>query len=138
MTIEDNVRDSKAAIALCETIGALIEDALPELPSDECRRKFWTLMRDLVARNLPHEPELPKEEKPKSHRTPTQEEAFVIIEEIEELANSICEAGEEFATSVLEKSRDIGVSVEFAGWAAEGQLAALTNMLEGLQRWFHD
>ena len=61
-----------------------------------------------------------------------------LIEEIRERAESICENGQDFAASVLERAESIGRSVERGGGATEAQLAALENMLDGLDRWFHD
>lgn len=139
MVIVENVQDSKAAWALHATIGELLASEVSNLPSDRSRRKFWELMRDSVAKNLPQlEESKSEQEAPSMHWSRTQEVAFATMAEIEELAGSICAAGEDFTASVLEKSQDIIASVEQAGWATDSQLEALENMLEGLQAWFHD
>ena len=140
MGIQENIDGTKAAQSLHAAIGELLAGEVPQLPSDRSRETFWELMFGSALKNLPEKPQELKQKKtrPPIHWTRTQEEAFVLVGEIEELADSIVFEGEEFAASVLEKSKSIGTSVEQAGWATDRQLEALENMLEGLRRWHHN
>lgn len=65
-------------------------------------------------------------------------EALSIAEEIESLAADLPEAGADFGISVTEKAADIAANIEKHNRVTDGQLAALENMLDGLQRWFSD
>jgi hypothetical protein len=141
---ERNCADTRAARGLHADIGNLIRGEVDRLPSDESRAKFWRLMLESVQKNLPlapvllpAEPEKPKEQKP-PRCSASYDEAMGLIDEIEDLAGSICENGQDFASSVEAKAVSIGESVERAGSATDGQLQALANMAEGLRAWFHD
>lgn len=66
--------------------------------------------------------------------------ATALAEQIIELADSpdLPSAGIDYAESVADKARDILESVESENRATSGQIEALQNMLDGLERWFHD
>ena len=66
--------------------------------------------------------------------------AISIAEEIIDLSQhgDLPSNGIDYAESVAEKARSIANSVEENAYATEGQIQALENMLEGLQKWFHD
>lgn len=64
--------------------------------------------------------------------------ALWIVDEIEELAGQVPERGEEYAESVLGKAASIGEAIEERGHVTEGQITALENMRDGLQRWVRD
>ena len=145
MSIEDNTAARKTAEQLHATIGELLRDEVPKLPSGRAREIFWRLMLASVQKNLPQDQAveaLKEREKKKKQGPPTSsasyDEAMSLASEIEDLVLSICDAGQEFADSVGEKTASIMESVERSGGATDGQLQALENMLEGLQRWFHD
>jgi len=76
--------------------------------------------------------------KPSTNATDDVAAALEIAEEIESLAGDLPTAGEDFGMSVLEKSADIAATIEERGRVTDGQMEALQNMLDGLQRWFHD
>jgi len=81
----------------------------------------------------------PPPRKPSAKPEPAEvSEVLSAAEEIQELADDIPPGGEEFALSVSEKAADIVATIERTGYATAGQLEALENMLDGLQRWFHD
>ena len=61
-----------------------------------------------------------------------------MADEIELLAGDLPEDGEDFGMSVTEKTADIAANIETHNRVTDGQLTALENMLDGLQRWFHD
>ena len=131
--------DSKAAKALHTTIGELLREEVPKLPSDRSREKFWCLMMDSVEKNLLPKTQPPIKKKPSIPTTSTSyDEAMDLIDQIRDLVESICSAGQDFADSVSDKAESIAESVERSQSATDGQLQALENMLEGLQRWFHD
>lgn len=65
-------------------------------------------------------------------------EALALAEEIESLAADLPEEGEDFGISVTEKAADIAANIEKHNRVTNGQFSALENMLDGLQRWFHD
>lgn len=153
MPIQANIDNRKAAEALHQTIGSLLREEVPQLPSQESRLMFWRLMLESVRKNLPAEPSGTPTEPPEGSGTPEKQkqkkkpvlttstsydDAMALIDEIEDLAGSICENGQDFASSVEEKATSIGESVERAGSATDGQLQALENMVEGLRAWFHD
>lgn len=139
MSIESNVAERKAAERLHATIGELLREEVPKLPSGRSREIFWQMMHQSIWKNIPAEPE-PEECKKKKPlvSSASYDEAMALIAQIEDLAGSICEAGEDFADSVSAKAADIFASVDRFGGATDGQLQALENMLDGLQRWFHD
>lgn len=67
--------------------------------------------------------------------------ALSIAEEIIDLSESadLPDNGMEFAESVAEKARSISENIEENNFVvSDGQYTALENMLDGLQRWFHD
>ena len=66
------------------------------------------------------------------------EEALALAEEIEDLAGQLPEEGSDFGDSVSEKAADIAANIEAHGRVTDAQYTALENMLDGLQRWFHD
>lgn len=68
------------------------------------------------------------------------ETAISLAEEIIDLSESpdLPSAGIGYAESVADKARDIMESVESENRATGGQIEALENMLDGLQRWFRD
>lgn len=117
-----------------------MREEVPKLPSGRSRDIFWHLMHESIRKNIPQAAEtVEKDEKRKPRASSaSHDEAMALIDEIEDLACSICEAGQDFADSVSSKAADIATSVERSGSATDGQLQALQNMLEGLQRWFHD
>lgn len=65
-------------------------------------------------------------------------EALELAESIEELAGQLPEEGEEFGMSVTEKAEEIALNIDAYNRVTDAQLSALENMLDGLQRWFHD
>lgn len=65
-------------------------------------------------------------------------EALELAESIEELAGQLPEEGEEFGMSVTEKAAEIALNIDAYNRVTDAQLSALENMLDGLQRWFHD
>ena len=65
-------------------------------------------------------------------------EALDIVDEIETMAEQLPEEGEDFGMSVTEKAADIAANIETHNRVTDGQLSALQNMLDGLQRWFSD
>lgn len=140
MSIEGDFAARKAAEQLHATIGGLLCEEVPRLPSNSAREIFWRLMLQSVEKNLPAAkvPDRPAGKKPPRESAASYDEAKDLIEEIGDLAGSICEAGQSFAESVSGKAADILESVEQFGCATDGQLQALENMLNGLQRWFHD
>ena len=70
--------------------------------------------------------------------SPDVKEALALVEEIESLVEELPDAGEEFGESVLEKASDIAATIEANDRVTDGQMTALENMLDGVQRWFHD
>ena len=122
------------------------------LPDGECEPKLgeWLFIGGDDGKKFtlyPAKPELiarhplPKEVTPVATNqtpTPSAEEALALIDEIEELAASICSNGADYAESVLGTAHSIGASVEKANSATPGQITALSNMVSGLQAWFHD
>lgn len=64
--------------------------------------------------------------------------ALAIVHEIESLAEDLPEAGEEFGMSVSERAAEIAADIEDRDRVTANQFTALENMLDGLQRWFHD
>lgn len=69
---------------------------------------------------------------------PSATEAINLAEQIIELADSpdLPSAAIDFAESVADKARDILENVEYENRATSGQIEALQNMLNGLERWF--
>lgn len=65
-------------------------------------------------------------------------EALALAEEIESLAGDLPEEGQDFGRSVTEKAADIAANIEAHNRVTDAQFSALQNMLDGLQRWFHD
>jgi hypothetical protein len=65
-------------------------------------------------------------------------EALAMAEEIDSLAADLPEEGEDFGMSVSEKATDIAANVRTHNRVTDNQYTALENMLDGLQRWFHD
>lgn len=130
----------KAAKELHRTIGELLAEEVPKLPGDASRRKFWELMAESVRKNLPEERQEESQPQAEKQRIMPQSylEASELIDSIGTLADDICDNGRDFAESVVERAESIGESVERAGCATDNQLAALQNMKEGLERWFHD
>jgi methyl-accepting chemotaxis protein len=137
----------EAAKELHRIIGELLAVEVPKLPGDASRRKFWELMLESVGKNLPDvwqsvresfRAEAEKAEKLKPSVSQSYEDAMALIDEIRELADQTCDAGRDFADSVSDKARSIGESVERSGSATDGQIKALQNMLDGLERWQHD
>lgn len=132
----------KAAKELHRTIGELLAEEVPKLPGDASRRKFWELMARSVEKNLAgvFVAATPDTEKPERKAKTSQSylDAVALVDEILEMADQTCDAGREFAESVAEKARLIGESVERSGAATDGQITALQNMLDGLERWRHD
>lgn len=63
------------------------------------------------------------------------EEALSLVEQIEEEAECVPERGEDFAASVLDKAKAIGRTIDELEHVTEAQMAALENMLSGLERW---
>lgn len=63
-------------------------------------------------------------------------EALGIAGEICDLVDELPEEGEDFGLSVAEKTHDIAANIEKHNRVTEGQMNALKNMLDGLQRWF--
>lgn len=60
---------------------------------------------------------------------------MAIIDDIQMMADDVPERGADFAESVCDKTSDIGDTIEETGVVTEGQMKALENMREGLQRW---
>lgn len=134
MIIESNP-DALAAFTLHKQMGEFLLPKIAGLPSDESRHIFWRLMLESVQKNIkPRTPPKP----PKPSRATSADDALEMVDEIRNLADSICENGQEFADSVLEKAESIAETVERSDYATDGQLQALENMLEGLRAWFHE
>jgi len=130
--------DVLAAWTLHMNVGKFVQEQIESLPSERSRAIFWRTMLQSVQRNLPSDP-MPADNKTKpSSGQSSYDEAMSLISEIEERADCICDAGRDFADSVWDKTESIMESVERSHSATDGQLTALENMLEGLQRWFHD
>jgi len=66
------------------------------------------------------------------------ERATDLIKEIEGLVEELPERAEDFGMSVQETANDIAVHIEETSHVTKKQITALENMLDGLQRWFHD
>jgi len=66
------------------------------------------------------------------------EVALELISEIEQLVEDLPERAEDFGMSVQETANDIAVHIEETSHVTKKQITALENMLDGLQRWFHD
>jgi len=64
--------------------------------------------------------------------------ALDLVREIQSLAEELPERAEDFGIQVLETTTDIGIYIEKHEHVTKRQLVALENMLEGIQRWFHD
>lgn len=64
--------------------------------------------------------------------------ALAIVHEIESLAEDLPDAGEKFGMSVSERAAEIAADIEDRDRVTANQFTALENMLDGLQRWFHD
>lgn len=79
-----------------------------------------------------------KKRRPIQTANPSATEATALAEEIIELADSedLPSAAIDFAESVAYKARDILAAVESENRATPGQIEALKNMLDGLERWF--
>ena len=138
MTIENNISDRKAAETLHAMVGEILKKEIGKLPSPQSRSMFFGLMNASITKNLPDQkpPEKPRT-KPEPLMSSVQD-AIEIANEINRLTGEICPAGQDFADSVSEKAIDITQAVTNAGQATDGQIDALENMLEGLQKWFHD
>lgn len=65
-------------------------------------------------------------------------DALGIAGEICDLVDELPEEGEDFGISVAEKAADIAENIEKHNRVTDKQMAALENMLDGLQRWFND
>lgn len=63
-------------------------------------------------------------------------EAIAIAAEIQALAEELPDEGEEFGDSVINKAASIAANVEKHQRVTAGQMEALKNMLDGVQRWF--
>lgn len=139
MTIEGNCRDTRAARELHATVGELLRDEVPRLPTDRSRALFWQMMAASIEKNLPQKTaQTAHKKRPTPSRPETVDEALSLIADIEDMAESICEEGEDFAQSVLEKAQGIGETIERLSSVTDGQLQALENMAIGLRRWFHE
>ena len=150
MTIEKNIADRQAAESLHRTIGELLREEVPRLPSDEARGIFWRMVRESAEKNLPRREPLVThfdgKESPLTETDTTElppeppdvAEALEIIDEMEELAMEIPDAGQDFAADVLEKARSIGRTIERSNSVTQPQMEALENMCSGLARWIRD
>jgi hypothetical protein len=130
----------KAAKELHRTIGELLAEEVPKLPGDASRRRFWELMAESVGKNLPGAfiAASPEAGRLAPKVSQSYEDAMTLVDEILELVDQTCDAGRDFAESVSDKARSIGESVERSKSATDGQIKALQNMLDGLERWQHD
>ena len=63
-------------------------------------------------------------------------DALSLAEQIESLASELPEAGSEFGESVTEKAADIAANIRHNNRVTVGQMNALSNILEGVERWF--
>lgn len=63
------------------------------------------------------------------------DEAYSLINEIQELAGDMPERAEEFVDSVVNKALEIKVTIERKSQATPNQIQALRNMLNGMKRW---
>lgn len=120
MSIETNIRDREAAEALHRTIGELLADEVPKLPSDRSREMFWRKLADSVAKNVPQKTFAIKTSEGTTHVPSCSEEA----KEAESLNNEIQELAPASqwpdAMDAAEKAADImyGASGGYgANWA---------------------
>jgi hypothetical protein len=65
----------------------------------------------------------------------TWEEADQLCDEILEMIDEIPERGENFGASVMAKVEDIQKTIKETERVTSGQLTALENMKEGVQKW---
>ena len=76
-------------------------------------------------------------DKAKDERDSRVREALELVESIVGGCEDIPERGSDFAASVSEKAADIGRSIEEHGTVTSNQLAALENMMAGVERWIN-
>jgi|SRR5208283_2918990 len=146
MSIEQNIADRRAAESLHRTIGELVLAEIPRLPSPESRLMFWRLLKESAEKNLPAvtlptppaKTERERRDELKATVPSDVAEALEMADEIENLASDLPAEGEDFGMSVLEKSGDIARNIAAHNRVTDAQREALSNMLDGLRRWFHD
>ena len=68
------------------------------------------------------------------------DDALELVDEIVSMAESgdLPSAASDFAESVKEKAQSIGETIEELGRVTDNQMTALTNMRDGLARWFRE
>ena len=96
----------------------------------KCGKKYSWIGKDAIP--------CPHCQKEKKQKASDVEAALNLVADIESLVEDLPEEGEDFGLSVSEKAQDIGANIEAHNRVTDGQFSALENMLEGLQRWFHD
>lgn len=135
--IQANVHDRECARALLHAIAELLNPELEKLPTDRARTIFWELMREAALKRAP----LAKTE---SLQNDECEELDSDVKEAIEIANYIIDlspdvpsAGTDFAESVREKAEDIRATILERECVTDGQIDALENMKDGLDRWLH-
>jgi hypothetical protein len=137
-----NIDDRKAAEDLHRLAGEILRDAIAALPSDRSRQIFFEMLKATAEKNLPAAAPtrntIPHPLTEASSLDADADEAITLVDEIRELADQVPDRGREFAESVLERAKAIGESIERSGRATEKQLAALENMLAGLEAWVHE
>ena len=140
MVIQDNIRDRAAAKELHNTIGELLADEVPKLPSDISQVLFFDMLIKSASKNLERLNQTSKPTKltvVQSYHNHSEDvqEAYHINIEIQELAESVAWPD---APEVAEKAASIIDTVEKRNHVTIGQIEALRNMLEGMRAWDRD
>ena len=149
MAIDINILNRKAAEALHKTVGELLRDAVPGLPSPESREMFWRMVKESAEKNLP----APKPERQKRNTkvylvpdgcsdqgdiVPYLPDVAAALSLISEMEDMIDEIEWDDAADVLDRAQSIGRTIEAARSVTGPQLDALNHMRDAMARWIRD